>query len=221
MTSPRRFTSGPPLFPGLIEASVWMKLSKVEVGAFDGADDPCRDRLCQSEGIANGEDPLPHADRLGFSHSQGRKSFGVDFKEGQVAHGVGLDEIRSFPAHVRPADPDLFGVDDQVVVREDVASRVDHESGTDGFRRRRFAAHPVGGTLPGNHTLDGDNAQFDVFGNSREEALEFLGKLRLARGFGFRGLHRLLRTRGISQGEAHKQRAESHQRSDNVGAGAR
>ena len=31
MTSPRRFTSGPPELPGLIDASVWMKFSYVAI----------------------------------------------------------------------------------------------------------------------------------------------------------------------------------------------
>src|SRR3989449_4399070 len=35
MTSPRRFTSGPPELPGLIDASVWMKFSYVVIPTSD------------------------------------------------------------------------------------------------------------------------------------------------------------------------------------------
>ncbi len=40
MTFPSMFSSGPPLLPGLIDASVWMKSVKVRPSSFDGTERP-------------------------------------------------------------------------------------------------------------------------------------------------------------------------------------
>ena len=65
-TCPRKLKSGPPLLPGLIDASVWMKSSygpgsdRARLGAYD----PHRDRIAEPKRVADGDHVFTHAQLL-------------------------------------------------------------------------------------------------------------------------------------------------------------
>ena len=63
ISRPSMSTSAPPELPGLMAASVWMKVLVIldaHVAAVLGADDAGRDRLADAEGIADGQHHVAH-----------------------------------------------------------------------------------------------------------------------------------------------------------------
>ena len=73
ITSPRMLRRGPPELPGLIGASVWMKVI-VGTGADDpalGAHDACGNGIAEAEGVPDGEDPFTHAGAVGITEDRG------------------------------------------------------------------------------------------------------------------------------------------------------
>ena len=80
MTWPAMSTSGPPELPGLMAASVWMKLLElvelaVGAGLVDGAvlggDDAGGDGLGEREGAADGEHPVADLGAVGVAELDG------------------------------------------------------------------------------------------------------------------------------------------------------
>ena len=67
ITSPLMFSSGPPLLPGLMAASVWMKRWNcvADVGAIHGADDAGGDGFLEPERRADGDRPIAHLHAVG------------------------------------------------------------------------------------------------------------------------------------------------------------
>jgi len=62
MACPEDVSSGPPLFPGLVAASVWITFEGTVLGIPDGADDPRGCGPTKPFGIAEENDPLALAD---------------------------------------------------------------------------------------------------------------------------------------------------------------
>ena len=72
MTSPNRLTSGPPLLPGFMEASVWIKSTNVSCGPASMEPSECADHTTtdggaagQGEGVADGNDLLAYEESAG------------------------------------------------------------------------------------------------------------------------------------------------------------
>ena len=81
MTSPRRLTSGPPLLPGLMAASVWRKSwkrtpssPKLQIAAALGADDAVGDRMAQPEGAAHGQHEIADLHAVAVAQASATRS---------------------------------------------------------------------------------------------------------------------------------------------------
>ena len=102
-TWPAMSTSGPPELPGLMAASVWMKLlelvlgNAVGAGFVDGAvlggDDAGGDGLREAEGAADGEHPVADLCAVGVAELDGgQRLLGVDLDDGDVGVLVDADD---------------------------------------------------------------------------------------------------------------------------------
>src|SRR6266446_2422397 len=115
ITLPSMFRSGPPELPGLIEASVWMKLSYCVT--------PTRVR------------PLADAELVGVTQLGRRQGGGrVDLEHGEIGLRVATDEPRRELPLIRQTHDDFLSVLDHVVVRQDVPLRIHHDARTGGAR---------------------------------------------------------------------------------------
>ena len=145
ITSPLRFTRGPPLLPGLMAASVWMKFSSL--GDADpaalGTDDPGRHRSFQAEGMPYGQDPVADLDGVAVAEPGRRELVGpLNSHHGQVGLRIGDDLGGLVLPTVLQSHGDLAAAADDVVVGKDDARRIDHQS-------RSHSAVPVLGRLVG------------------------------------------------------------------------
>ena len=149
-TFPAASSSGPPEFPGLIAASVWMRfvsdwLPSVEDRAALGRHDAARDRvrICP-ERAADRDDELADLERIGLADRGGRQPRGVDLDDRQVGEAVdAVDRARQHPA-VLELDVELGPTLDDVMVGEDPAVRVEDDARADA-RLRDDAVAGVGG----------------------------------------------------------------------------
>ena len=98
-TSPAAVTSGPPEFPGLSAASVWMTLSISRPGAraqraAERADDPGGDRALKAERVADRDHQLadPQLARIAEPGEGGRLA--VEAQHGKIGVGVVADQMR-------------------------------------------------------------------------------------------------------------------------------
>ena len=128
MTSPSRFTSGPPLLPGLMAASVWRKSSRVgdAHAAALGADDAGRDRAFQSKGLAEGQHPIADLDLVAVAQPGGRQRPRPLIRS--TAKSVFGSVLMSTALNSRPSCKRtmiLAAAGDNVIVRQDDARRID------------------------------------------------------------------------------------------------
>ena len=149
MTLPLGSSSGPPLLPGLIAVSVWMRLVRravLDVDApADGRDDPARDRVGElAERAADGDRLLADLDRRRVADRGGRQAGLVDLDDGEVGEGVDAVDRGVEGAAVLEVDGQLRRVaGDDVVVGEDEAVRVED----DARAGRRPGAGLAGGRI--------------------------------------------------------------------------
>ena len=138
MTSPRMFSSGPPLLPGLMAASVWMKRWNcfADIGAIHGADDSGGDRFLEPERRADGHRPVAHLHALGIGDGDGLQGMvRVDFQDGDVGFAVEADQLGAIfgivavELHLDVVDGIAFLGRDHVLVGDDVAVLIDDEPG--------------------------------------------------------------------------------------------
>ena len=96
ITSPSRFTSGPPLLPGLMAASVCRKSSRAASEAASlGADDAGRNRARQSKGLAEGHNPVADFQLVAIAEPGRRQvARALQTQHGQVALRIGLNVDR-------------------------------------------------------------------------------------------------------------------------------
>ena len=136
MSSPAESSSGPPEFPGLIDASVWIMSRMVTLpapghGPAQGADDALGDRVVEAEGIADGDDLLPDLEVARRADDDGRQAAERSFEleDGDVLGRVAADERRLDLPLVGQADHELVALVDDVEVGDDVALVVPDEAG--------------------------------------------------------------------------------------------
>ena len=96
-----------------------------------GADDAGRDRAFQSEGLAEGQDPIADFHLAAIAEPGGRKrARPLDAQHGQIGFRIGLDVGGlEFPSVVQ-ADHDLAASGHDVVVRQDDPAGVNDHPGT-------------------------------------------------------------------------------------------
>src|SRR6184192_721241 len=124
ITLPSRFRSGPPEFPGLIDASVWMKFSYVAADAVARRrrDDPDGHRAIEAEGVADRDRPLADAELVGVAELRDRQQRRrIHLEHGEVGLRIATHELRGELPPVREAHGDVLSVLDDVVVRQDVS----------------------------------------------------------------------------------------------------
>src|SRR5581483_4412411 len=141
MTSPRRFSSGPPELPGLMEASVDEVLvgRDPDVGAPDGADDADGDRLIEPERIADGNGPFPHAESVGVAErGDTQLPIRVELDDRQVGLRVGADDASAHLLLGCKPHGDAVGALDHVEVGEHVAALVDDDARAETGRSKLF-----------------------------------------------------------------------------------
>jgi hypothetical protein len=119
---------GPAVGAGLVE------------GAVLGGDDSGGDGLRQRERAADGEHPVTNLRAVGVAELDGGQGLGcVDFDDGDVGLGVYADDVRRTAVLVLVVgiggelDVDLVGLIDDVVVGDDVATRIDDEARAEGL----------------------------------------------------------------------------------------
>ena len=93
MTLPLGSSSGPPLLPGLMAASVWMRLVRTAAldrdGPADRRDDAAGDRVGErAERAADGDGLLADLDRRRVADRGGRETGRVDLDDGEVGERV-------------------------------------------------------------------------------------------------------------------------------------
>src|SRR2546422_185897 len=143
MTSPRRFTSGPPELPGLIDASVWMKFSYVVIPTSDRpvALTTPTVRLVEPERVADRDRPLTDAELVRVAqrgHGERRRRF--EPYDGEIGLGVGADDPPAGLLLRRQAHDDSVGAADDVEVRQNVAPVVDDDARAEPRLMELFAA---------------------------------------------------------------------------------
>jgi hypothetical protein len=131
-TSPAMLTSGPPEFPGLMAASVWMKSNPGRGDAERralAADDPEAHRLLETEGVTQREHELADADAVGVREAQRRQVLdAIDLDQREIHAIVTSNHLAAEPAPVREPHLDPVGCfhdvgvgDDQSLGRDDEA----------------------------------------------------------------------------------------------------
>ena len=157
MTLPLGSNSGPPLLPGLIAVSVWMRLREDLAGldrdaATERGDDPAGDRVRElAERAADGDGLLADLDRRRVTDRSGREPGRLDLDDGQVRQRVDAVDGRVERAAVLEVDRQLLGVTgDDVVVGQDQPVGVEDDAGAGrrsllGLTRLRIGRRdPVG-----------------------------------------------------------------------------
>ena len=138
-TSPAAVTSGPPEFPGLSAASVWMTLSisRPDPGAqrtAERADDARSDRALKAERVADRDDQLadPQPARIAEPREGGRLA--LEPQHGKIRVGVVADQSRRESAPVGKGRLDLARAADHMAVGQNirVGGKDDAGAGTVG-----------------------------------------------------------------------------------------
>ena len=141
MTFPPASRSGPPELPGLIAASVWMRLVSesllsVVIDATLGRHDPARDRVrIGAQRAADGDDQLADLERVGLADGRRRQAGRVDLDDGQVGQRVDAVDGAGQDPPVLELDVELLAALDDVVVGQDPAVAVEDDARADAGRR--------------------------------------------------------------------------------------
>src|SRR5262249_10604521 len=135
--------------------------------ALDGADDADGDGVLITVSVADGDDRLADHEVGGGAHGHdGQGLVDVDLEQGQVALGVAGDDAGTRGSAVRQPAADQADVLDHVLVRYDVAARVDDDAGAhavDAVLRRGQREQLVGGrALDGAFAVDVDDGGPDA-----------------------------------------------------------
>ena len=181
-TSPFEFARAPPELPGLMGASVWIRLVRAMPSApvtpFDGAAKAGHDtqshRVLVAERATDGDGVFPHLRGSGHELGDGQLAVRLDFDDCQVGERIAADD--GGRRRVSPvAKRDLDGghrvsaglVGDNVVVGDDHAVRAVDDAGA--FPRvLPLLAEPAGARRPAD--LDVDYARAEHRGNRLRRA---------------------------------------------------
>ena len=143
-TSPRRFTSGPPLLPGLMAASVWMKF-------WSSSSSSPRSRLCRPlaltmprvtlwlrpNGLPTASTKSPISSAVAVAEAGGDQVRCADGHDGDVGVFVAPDLVGMSNAAVGQVDADQFlgRVPDDVAVGEhvEIVAELDDDAGAGLF----------------------------------------------------------------------------------------
>ena len=142
MTLPSASRSGPPELPGLMAASVWMRLLSGSIGAV-GRDRPAGrghdaagDRVgVGAERAADRDDQLADLEGVGLAEGRGRQVRPVDLDDGEVGQGVDAVDGAGEDAAVLELDIELVAALDDVLVGQDPAVAVVDDAGADAASR--------------------------------------------------------------------------------------
>ena len=136
MTSPSMLTSGPPLLPGLMLASVWMKSWSIMIWSRQdpsalGADVTEGDAVVQFERRADGDGKLADPCPGRVSELRRREALRRDFQDRNIRLGINpFDfDLVVFRSVLEPHHDSVRAFDD-MAVREDVAVLADNQSRT-------------------------------------------------------------------------------------------
>ena len=112
-----------------------------------GADDTCRHRILETEGRANGHDPVANPQPARITQRHPRQSARIDLEERHVGARIGTDQARGEFALVGELDDDLVGPLDHMGIGEDIAVSRNDETRPErttvglGSRRARSAGY--------------------------------------------------------------------------------
>ncbi len=104
-------------------------------GAAQRADNSCRKRGLEAEGIADGKNFLADLQRAGISEGQGGDmlSLGIDFHQRDIIALVGADKFCRVSGLIAKHDFDGLRAFDHVKVGQDVAAGINHEARAGAF----------------------------------------------------------------------------------------
>ena len=131
MTSPSWLNSGPPELPLLMAASVCVVVERIVQRAAACRDDAGRHRMAEAERVADGNHPVTHPLLVGIAplHRRQRLLVGrLDLEQGDVDAAVGADQLGLELGVILEDDGDVLSALDHVVVGDDVAIAIDHET---------------------------------------------------------------------------------------------
>ena len=132
-TSPRMLNSGPPLLPGLISASVWMKSSSGPTPSTRSFAEmsPCETLRSSPKGLPMATTQSPDLEAVGVAEHHRRQVGPVeDPEQGQVGVRIAPHQLGVEDPPVRETDLDPLGVLHHVVVAHHVALGTEQESRT-------------------------------------------------------------------------------------------
>ena len=124
MTLPSALTRAPPELPGLMAASVWIRLVQGRNDAHGHA--PAE---FQAEGIADGDGRFPDLDVRGIPEFRHGQVVRVDLDDGQVRRRIRAEDLAGNTRAVGQAHDDFRRAFDDVVVRHDQAGLVINDAG--------------------------------------------------------------------------------------------
>ncbi len=122
----------------------------------------------ETERVPDREHELTDPEVLGGAQTGGRQVDAVDLDDRDVRRFVSADDVAREVASVRQVDADLSGPLDHVLVRDQVAGRVDHHGG----RARRFAERRGASSATEVEAFDPGDARSDRLDRGRDPALE-------------------------------------------------
>ena len=155
-------TSAPPELPGLIGASVWMKLSIIldaHAATVRRADNPVGHGLAYPEGMADGQHQIAHLHVPAFSQRDGGQVVGVNLDDRDVTLGIKSNNLGVELAPVLQRHLDLRWPTYKMAVGQDISVLSHNHPG------------PKPALQPGGQNLLG--ALFPK-GNAREDPLSRL-----------------------------------------------
>src|SRR6266404_2748138 len=92
-------------------------------------DDAGGDRSAETEGIADGQDPVTDFGGVAVTPgNKGQRLVGVYLEEGKIGHGVAANDLRWMLGVILEAHRYCAGLAGDVVVGDDVALRIDDEA---------------------------------------------------------------------------------------------
>src|SRR6185312_2832687 len=117
--------------PGIAEIDRRIRLNEIleggdaELPTGGGADDAVRNRLRESERIADREHDISDPQRIGSAEGDHREARQIDLQDCEIAVRIGAHDLRLRDPTVRELHADGAGVRDHMVVRHDVAALID------------------------------------------------------------------------------------------------
>ena len=134
------------------------------------------------ERAAEGEHPLPDAERVGVAEGEGREVVAVHAEHGEVGEGVGPDHLGVELAAVEEHHAELVGPLDHVVVGDDVAvgghegAAAEPALGAVATERRQPERVVLRARRRQPGRLDLDDGRVHALGDGRERLAQVLGR---------------------------------------------